>query len=95
MFETLPPVGILAPSALAGLSVLLILTGRLVPRKTLEDIEHDRDEWRTAHRISETARQEERDHNAALIRDVAEPIKGFLQGFRKEAAAARSEVDDK
>lgn len=48
----------LAPSALAGLCVLLILTGRLVPRRTVEDITHDRDEWRAAHRISEAARAE-------------------------------------
>lgn len=48
----------LGPVALAGLAVLLILTGRLVPRRTYDDIKHDRDEWRAAHRISETARIE-------------------------------------
>ena len=90
--DALPPLEVLTPAALLGVGVLLILRGYLVPRKYLEDIEHDRDEWRTAHRISETARQEERDHNAALVRDVAEPIRGVLEGFRK---AARSEGDGK
>lgn len=89
--DALPPLEVLTPAALLGLGVLLILRGYLVPRRYLEDVEHDRDEWRAAHRISETARQEERDHNAALTRDVAEPLRGFLEGFRRAA----SEVDDK
>lgn len=86
------PLAEVSPWAVVTLFVVLIATGRLVPRKTLEDVEHDRDEWRAAHRISETARQEERDHNAALTHDVAEPLRGFLEGFRK--AAAQSEVDE-
>lgn len=53
--------------------------------RELDDIGHDRDEWRAAHRISETARQEERDHNATLLAAVVEPLKGFLEGFRKAA----------
>lgn len=86
---------------LVGVFFLLFMRGRIVPRQTLEDqradyasrledIEHDRDEWRAAHRISEQARLEEREHNSALVHDIAEPVKGFLEGFRK---ATRSEVD--
>lgn len=77
--------------SLAGYFARLVYTGKLVPRPTVEDVNHDRDEWRAAHRISETARQEERDHNAALTHDVAEPLKDFLQAFR--STASRSEVD--
>jgi hypothetical protein len=39
-----------APGLLA-LGVWLILTGRLVPRRTYEDAIHDRDEWRAESRI--------------------------------------------
>lgn len=91
LIDTLPPVAILTPSALLGLAIFLILSGRLVPRQTLRDVEHDRDEWRAAHRISETARLEEREHNGTLTRDIAEPLRGFLEGFRK--AAGRTEED--
>lgn len=89
------PVALLNGIGVVGVVVLIgwfIWTGRLATRREVEQIEHDRDEWRAAHRISETARQEERDHNNALTRDIAEPLKGFLEGFRK--AASRSEVDE-
>jgi hypothetical protein len=62
----LPGFDTLAPSALAGLCVLLIMTGRLIPRRTHEDVVHDRDEWRTAHRISEAARLEGVEHQRAM-----------------------------
>lgn len=102
MFKDLPPVEVLTPSVLLGIAILLILRGYLVPRRTvdeqrkayesrIEDIDHDRNEWRAAHRISEQARLEEREHNAALVHDIAEPVKGFLEGFRK---ATRSEVGE-
>jgi len=48
----------LGPTGLLAVLVLLILVGRLVPRRTMEDILHDRDEWRAAHKISEDARAE-------------------------------------
>jgi hypothetical protein len=48
----------LTPAALLAILILLIAVGRLVPRRTLEDIIHDRNEWRAAHRISEQSRME-------------------------------------
>jgi hypothetical protein len=85
---------------LAGYFVRLVYRGDLVPKTTvdgmrsdhtreLEDSNHDRDEWRTAHRLSEVARVEEREHNAALVEDIAKPVKEFLQAFRSKAAARR------
>lgn len=57
MIEGLP-VGQIGAGGLVTAFVLAVLLGRLVPRRTLEDILHDRDEWRAAHRISEAARAE-------------------------------------
>ncbi|MEV6569915.1 hypothetical protein [Streptomyces sp. NPDC051577] len=57
----------LGVSGLLVLVVLLILTGRLVPRATLLDMRQERDTWREAHGVSETARQAEREHNAELL----------------------------
>ena len=49
----------LGPAALVAIAVLLVLTGRLVPRRTYDDMKHDRDEWRASHRLSEQARLEQ------------------------------------
>ncbi|MGW0578595.1 hypothetical protein ACWD25_22100 [Streptomyces sp. NPDC002920] len=46
-------------AALLVLVVLLILTGRLIPRRTHEDVIADRDNWRTAFMESEAVRQRE------------------------------------
>ena len=48
----------LTPAGLLAVLILLIAVGRLVPRRTMEDVLHDRDEWRTAHQISEQSRTE-------------------------------------
>jgi len=50
------PLYALTPSALIGIVVLLLLTGRLVPRRTLDDSLKREDQWRTAHGRSEDAR---------------------------------------
>lgn len=42
------PLGQIGAGALVTLIVLLILTGRLVTRRQLEDTQADRDHWRTA-----------------------------------------------
>ena len=42
------PVGNIGAGALVCLIVLLILTGRLVPRQQVLDLREDRDSWRTA-----------------------------------------------
>ncbi len=43
--------------ALLGATFWLVMTGRLVPRSTIEDIKSDRDNWRLAHeRVLETNR---------------------------------------
>lgn len=52
------PLGTLTPAGLLAIVVLLIAMGKLVPRRTMEDIIHDRNEWRAAHRVSEQARVE-------------------------------------
>jgi len=47
--------------------VVLIFRGAMVPRRTYDDMVHDRDEWRAAHRISETARQVSADQVDELL----------------------------
>ncbi|GED89317.1 hypothetical protein [Streptomyces sp. 6-11-2] len=44
-------------TGLLGLAVLLVLTGKLVPRRLYLDMRQERDTWRQAHTESEKARQ--------------------------------------
>jgi hypothetical protein len=53
--------------ALLTLVVLLILTGRLVPRRTHEDALADRDTWRSAFIESEAARKVEHEQVEELL----------------------------
>lgn len=53
----LPLVGLTAP-ALLGLTVLLLLTGRIVPRSTLDDKSRESDQWRQAYLDEREARGE-------------------------------------
>lgn len=43
------PLGQIGAGGLVALVVLLVLTGRLVTRRQLQDVQADRDYWRTAH----------------------------------------------
>ncbi|MGW2721459.1 hypothetical protein [Streptomyces sp. NPDC001492] len=54
-------------AALLALVILLILTGRLIPRRTHEDVIADRDNWRSAFLQSEAARQQEHDQTEELL----------------------------
>ena len=49
------PVGNIGAGALVCLIVLLILTGRLVPRQQVLDLREDRDSWRAAAEDSQKA----------------------------------------
>ncbi|CAL9665912.1 hypothetical protein SUDANB1_07210 [Streptomyces sp. enrichment culture] len=53
--------------ALLTLVILLILTGRLVPRRTHEDALTDRDNWRQAYLESEKARKVEHEQTGELL----------------------------
>lgn len=63
--SSLTPLGMLV--LVVGLPYLQMARGKLVPRSALEDVIHDRDEWRAAHRISETARQTSADQVEELL----------------------------
>lgn len=57
--------GILA--TLMGAVMWAILTGRLVPRRTLLDVIDERNAWRAAYRESEAARREDREQVRELL----------------------------
>lgn len=75
----------LAPSAIAGLCVLLILTGRLVPRRTHDDALHDRDEWRAESRLKD-AQIVEKDKQLTHMGEVGRNVLAIMQALRASAA---------
>lgn len=52
------PAGSIGATGILAIVVLLVLMGKLVPRRTLEDTLKERDDWRAAHGVSEEARIE-------------------------------------
>lgn len=55
MFEGIPVVGLTAP-ALLGITVLLLLMGRIVPRATMQDKIQEASDWKAAYEAERDAR---------------------------------------
>ena len=53
------PIANLTPAALLLVAVYFVFSGRLVPRRTYDDMVQERDDWKAAHTISETVRREQ------------------------------------
>lgn len=66
MFQGLEFTALTAP-ALVGISVLMLLTGRLVPRATLNDARVDASNWRTAYEQERAAREVLQKQNGELL----------------------------
>lgn len=77
------PLDVLAPSALLGVAVLMILTGRLVPRRTYDDKAHEATEWRTESRLKDQQILELTNQNQAMLRAFGPTLTDFLQGLRR------------
>lgn len=71
--------------ALLTLVVLMVLTGRLVPRRTYDDLKEERDTWRAAHTVSEEARAMERAQTAELL-ELGRTSAHALSGLRQAAS---------
>lgn len=84
------PVGALTPAGLLAVFILLIAMGRLVPRRTMEDVIHDRNEWRAAHRISESARSEQDETIRGILHSL-ETLEAFIRAIPSGVEAARSQ----
>lgn len=79
------PLEVLTPSALVGLAVLLVLTGRLVPRRTYDDKCHEAEQWRAESRIKDQQIHELTEQNTGLLHDFGPTILSLMQGIRKTA----------
>ncbi|MFD8470396.1 hypothetical protein ACFV10_35415 [Streptomyces cyaneofuscatus] len=78
--------------ALLTVVVLMVLTGRLVPRRTYDDLLKERDTWREAHTVSEAARTSERAQTQELL-ELSRTSAHALQALPRMGLEEDSEVD--
>ena len=78
--------------ALLTLVVLMVLTGKLVPRRTYDDLLKERDTWREAHTVSEAARTSERAQTQELL-ELSRTSAHALQALPRMGLEEEREVD--
>ena len=66
MLEGIPILGLSAP-ALLGIAILLMFTGRLFPRSTVQDLRQERDTWRAAYETEREARAKANQQSIELL----------------------------
>lgn len=87
MIEGLPWQALTAASggwALLGIAVFGLIRGNLVPRRTHEDVIHDRDQWRAESRIKD-AQIAEKDQQLRHLAEVGETQKAVLSAVARLA----------
>lgn len=82
MLDGIPLVGLSAP-AILSVVVMMVMTGRLVPRKTYDDVIRERDEWRAAHSVSEEARRAEASQKTEILLPIARTMEHVLESLPK------------
>ena len=75
--------------ALSGFFLWLFFKGRVVPRSTLDDVIHDRDEWRSESRIKD-AQIAEKDQQLRQLAEVGELQKSVLLAVRNAQSGVQS-----
>lgn len=82
---SIPLAGLTAP-ALLGIAIVLILSGRLIPRRTYDDLREDRDRWQRAFTVSEEARlSQSKQLDAAMeVGKTVTDVMVALDKFRRE-----------
>lgn len=83
--EAIPP-GLLEGVGIAGILVFLfwlIATGRLSTRREVDDLRHDRDQWRTESRIKDQTIADLTKQNADMLNAFGPTLTDFLEGLRR------------
>lgn len=87
------PIASLTPSFLLGIAVLMLLTGRLVPRATLQDKAKEAEEWKQAYELERTARTTADAQTRELL-EVAKTSEAVLTAVYKQSELQRVRNDD-
>ena len=80
------PLADVSPWALVAMFVVLVATGRLIPRRTYDDKAHEADEWRAESRVKDQQSHELTEQNSAMLKAFGPTLTDFLQGLRRAAA---------
>lgn len=85
LIQGVPPelLGIGAGWAIVAFGVLAFIRGGLYSRKAMEDVLHDRDEWRAESRIKD-AQIAEKDEQLRHLKEVGETVKQLARGLQQE-----------
>lgn len=89
MLEGIPIVGLTAPG-LVGIAVVLLLTGRIVPRATLRDKQIEADQWRAAYEKERDTRIASDSQTVELLEVVKTTNKIVTAMFGSGGRARRS-----
>lgn len=89
----------LGATGLLAVVVVMVLTGRLVPKSTLEDLRADKDKqidtWRTAYERALQVQDEQRQHVTTLLdanRTTTHVIQALPQAVGLNERSARAEL---
>lgn len=89
MIEGISVIG-LTPAALLGMAILMLLTGRLIPRSTYQDKLKEADQWREAYEAERAARTTS-DAQTRELFEVAKTSESFLRAvFEKSESISQS-----
>lgn len=79
----------LTPAGLLLITVLMVLTGRLVPRYVHQNVIQERDQWRAAYEASEKARAMSDSQTRELL-EVAKTSEKFLMAVLETSEQIKS-----
>lgn len=78
------PIYTLTPSALLGICVVMILTGRLVPRRTYDDQVERANQWMAESRIKDQQIHELSEQNNAMLHEFGPTVTAFMDALRED-----------
>jgi hypothetical protein len=73
-----------SPWILVSAFVLLVYRGNLVPRSTLEDANHEKNEWKTESRIKDQQITELHEH-VRLLSEVGKTVDAIMRSIQRNA----------
>ena len=79
----------LTPGALCLLAVLMVLTGRLIPRATYQEKAKEADQWRSAYEVEREARVKSDAQTRELL-ELAKTSQSFLQSVFEHSERLKS-----
>lgn len=88
MFDGISIIG-LTPAGLLLVTVLMVLTGRLIPRRTYLDKVKEAERWQSAYEVERTSRQALQAQTSELL-EVAKTSAAFLEAVHANSETIKS-----